>query len=45
MEIDNSIYFSLKPKIEETEDVVISNLADQIEQIYNEIEEKTTINK
>jgi len=44
VEIDNSIYFSLKPKIEETEDVVISNLADQIEQIYNEIEEKTTIN-
>ena len=44
VEINNSIFFSLKPKLDETEDVVISDLVDQIEQIYKEIEEKTTTN-
>ncbi len=33
------IYFSLKPPLNETEDIVINNLADQIELIYNNIKE------
>ncbi len=42
VEINNEIFFSLKPKTEVTEDVVIKDLADKIEQIYKELEEYTT---
>ena len=42
VEINNEIFFSLKPKIGDTEDVVINDLADQIEQIYKEIERKSS---
>jgi len=44
VEINNEIFFSLKPKLDETEDIVINDLADQIELIYKEIERKTTAN-
>jgi len=42
VEINSSIFFSLKPKLDNTEDIVISDLATQIELIYKEIESKTT---
>ncbi len=45
VEINSEIFFSLKPKLNETEDIVIKDLADQIELIYKEIEGKTTTNK
>ena len=45
VEINNEIFFSLKPKLDETEDVVINDMAIQIELIYREIERKTTTNK
>jgi len=35
--IKNNIHFSLKPKISETEDLVISDLVNQIELIYGEL--------
>ena len=45
VEINSEIFFSLKPKLNKTEDIVINDLADQIELIYKEIEEITTANK
>ena len=44
VEINKEIFFSLKPKVGDTEDVVINDLADQIELIYKEIERETTSN-
>lgn len=34
---NNEIHISLKPKLNKTEDIVINDLADQIEKIYNEL--------
>lgn len=42
VEINREIFLSLKPKLGETEDVVINDLAHQIVAIYTEIERKTT---
>ena len=44
VEINDEIFFSLRPKLSETEDIVINDLADQIELIYKEIE-RTAITK
>jgi len=44
VELNSEIFFSLKPKLEETEDIVITDLANQIVQIYKEIERKTIAN-
>ncbi len=38
VEVNGEIFFSLKPKLDETEDIVIRDLAKQIEGIYNGIE-------
>lgn len=45
LEINKEVFFSLKPKLNETEDIVIDDLANQIELIYKEIEIKTTTNQ
>jgi len=45
VEINNELFFSLKPKLNETEDIVINDLVNQIILIYKEIEEKSTTNK
>ena len=44
VEINNEIFLSLKPKLDETEDVVINDLANQIVLIYKDLEAKTTTN-
>lgn len=39
VDLRNNIIFSLKPKLYETEDIVVNDLANQIEEIYRELEE------
>ncbi len=40
VEIHNEVFFSLNPRLNETEDILINDLADQIGYIYNEIRKK-----